>query len=344
MIIFLVIFLGLTLYKVKFSNFHEDYIGRGQSGSIKGFFAIIIFFSHVRQYIALSNTFLDFGFSLFLSALGQLIVTLFFFYSGYGIIQSYKAKRDYSKDFFKKRIVKTWLHFALVVLLYLILSFIVKSDYSWFDYAFAWIGWTSIGNSNWFVFVMLALYLITQIAFLLVKKNNPLAVVVIVCVLSCALFFLLYFTGKETWWMDTLFCYVLGMGYACVEKRLTGIMKKSKLCNYGLIVLCGIAFLVSYIFLNQLLPKRVAGNVTAIFFCLFVVLTLTKVKIDNPILRWLGKYSFYIYICQRLPMITLSAIGLSNNAIFLFVSLILTLGISVLFNFLFTKLDKVLFK
>ncbi len=37
MLIFLIIFLCLSLYKVRFSNFHEDYMGRSQTGAIKGF-------------------------------------------------------------------------------------------------------------------------------------------------------------------------------------------------------------------------------------------------------------------------------------------------------------------
>ncbi len=53
MLIVLVAFLCITLYKVRFSNFHEDYMEREQTGSIKGFFAIIIVFSHFRNVSAL---------------------------------------------------------------------------------------------------------------------------------------------------------------------------------------------------------------------------------------------------------------------------------------------------
>ena len=157
MLIFLVAFLCITLYKVRFSNFHEDYMEREQTGSIKGFFAIIIVFSHFRNYVQLTNSFLDSSFQLIISLIGQLMVTLFFFYSGFGIMKAYKTKDGYTNNFFKNRILKTLLHFDLIVILYLIISLIIGSNYLWQDYTFAWIGWTSLGNSNWFIFVMLAL-------------------------------------------------------------------------------------------------------------------------------------------------------------------------------------------
>lgn len=344
MVIFLVVFLCLSLYKVRFSNYHEDYMGRSQTGSIKGFFAIIVFFSHLRQYIQLTNGFLDTSFVTFINFFGQLMVTLFFFYSGYGVMKSYKGKPDYKKGFFKKRILKTLLHFDVVVLLYLILSLIIGVNYHWKEYAFAWVGWTSLGNSNWFIFVTLALYLVTQISFLLVKNNRPVIITGLVCVFSCALFLFLYFVGKESWWMDTLFCYSVGMIFACSEDKIKAVMNKSILYNYGVVLVSALCFFVSYFFAGRILPSIVAKNLTAVLFCLFVVLLLTKIKVDNIILRWLGKYSFLIYICQRLPMIVLFELNLSNNVLFVCLSFVLTIVISILLNKLFNILDKSLFK
>ncbi len=191
---------------------------------------------------------------------------------------------------------------------------------------------------------MLALYAITQVAFLLVKKRSTILVTGLVFIFSCALFLALYFAGKESWWMDTLFCYAAGMIFALLEERIKTFMQKSKLYNYGAVIFSFICFAVSYLFAKRILPSVVAGNITAVLFCLCVVLILTKIKIDNAILRWLGKYSFYIYICQRLPMIVLNELGVSNGALFLGISLVLTLIISVATNKSFEKLDKKLFK
>lgn len=82
MLIFFAILILITLYKIRFSNFHEDYMEKNQTDSIKGVFAIIILFSHFRGYVHLSNGFLDTSFLWIINLFGQLMVSLFFFYSG----------------------------------------------------------------------------------------------------------------------------------------------------------------------------------------------------------------------------------------------------------------------
>lgn len=344
MVIFLIILLGISIYKVRFANFHQDYMDRGQTGAIKGFFAIIVLFSHLRQYLNFADSFWDNSFLAFIRFLGQLMVTLFFFYSGYGVLKAYKEKPNYKQGFFRKRILKTLVHFDLVVILYIVLSFIIKANYGWEDYLLSLIGWSAVGNSNWFIFVTLALYMCTQLAFLLVKKNRPIIITGLVCVLSCALFLFLYFAGKESWWMDTIFCYSAGMIFACIETRVSDVMSKSKLYNYGLVLLCAVGFFISYYYLEYFVPYVIAQNVTAVLFCLFVVMLLTKIKIDNFILRWLGRYSFLIYICQRLPMIVLSTLNVTNTIVFTILSILLTIGISILINMVYERVDKFCFK
>lgn len=49
-ILVIILFL-LCLYRLKLSNFHEDYISKSSSDSIKGFFTIIILYSHLRSYL-----------------------------------------------------------------------------------------------------------------------------------------------------------------------------------------------------------------------------------------------------------------------------------------------------
>lgn len=174
---------------------------------------------------------------------------------------------------------------------------------------------------------------------MITKKTRPILVTFLVCVFSCVLFFGLYFAKKESWWLDTLFCYSAGMIFACLEDKINLVIRKSKIYNYGLVICAFICFCVSYLFATRYLPYVVAGNLTAILFCLFVVLILTKIKIDNVVLRWLGKYSFYIYICQRIPMIILYEIGLTNSILFFVISACLTIAISLFFNLIFEKFD-----
>ena len=64
----------------------------------------------------------------------------------------------------------------------------------------------------------------------------------------------------------------------------------------------------------------------ACIFALLVVAISSLVRIGNPVLDWLGKNAFTIYIIQRLPMIVFSSLGLdARPALFVVLSLCTTL-------------------
>lgn len=347
MIIFLGLLAFICLYKMKFSSFHKDYMSKDQTGSIKGIFAVIIFCSHIKGYTQLSNNLLDNLYVTLLGHLGQLMVTLFFFYSGYGVLKSYIAKDNYSKNFAKNRILKTLLHFDIAVFCYLVLALILKSNYSWYEYLLSFTGWTTLGNSNWFIFVMLALYLITALSFILANKFGKSKGIIVfssVAVLSIVLIIALMLAGKDRGWCDTLLCYPMGMLFAIYEDKINAFLNKKKIYGYGTIIGCFALFGISYFIIRRILPHVIAYNLTSILFCLTVVLITTKIKVDNAILRWLGKYSFFIYIFQRLPMIIFVNLGLNaNKYLFFILCFVVTLFISVVLNKFYEKLDKRLF-
>ena len=115
MIVVFLLLVLLCLYKINFKKIHEDYIDKEQTASIKGIFAIIIFLSHFRQYT--NVIFAADHFVLWLlTSISQLMVTVFFFYSGYGIMKSYSKRADYSKGFFKKRLLRTLFRFSFLLL------------------------------------------------------------------------------------------------------------------------------------------------------------------------------------------------------------------------------------
>ena len=324
MIICAAILLALCIYKMKFAKFHCDYMCMDQTGSIKGIFAVIIFLSHIRQYSGIVFS-ADTIVIWVLNRIGQLMVTLFFFYSGFGVLRSYEKKREYSNNFFKNRIFKTWIHFATAVMLYFILSLIIGKKYQLTDYLFAWVGWTALGNSNWFVFVMLSLYVVTWFVFLLIgnrfaeKRNVVLAIGV--SVLSCALWLGLFFAGKQSLWYNTLLCYPFGMWFGVFKQKFDNLISNFQI-RIGIILVVACVFAVLY-----LVPNVAAYSLCACLFCLLVTLLTTMVKFDNNVLRWLGKYSFEIYIIQRIPMIILSECGMFRQEEMFFLLTILTTGL-----------------
>ena len=342
MIILIVILVGIALYGVKASSFQNDYLSKETTSAIKGFFALVILFSHMNGYIVLNDSIFTKPYVAFIEYLGQAMVAMYFFYSGYGIMESIAHKPHYKDSFLKKRILKTLFHFDLAVLLFLLYSFLSKRHFPISYYFTCWIGWDSIGNSNWFIFDILALYLliyaVLQFCSLRVQKDNPFSLALII-VGTFLLWCFLYFTKKgASWWINTLFTFPLGIGYSKYKERFEYRLKQNT------------KFFPILAFLTALLVIwhwRFGVDGYGFYSCLFaiwIVLVTTRIKFNNSWLQWLGTNAFSIYILQRLPMNFYSHIGLNENVpLFVCLSILTVLLLSWIFGKALNFIDSCLF-
>lgn len=342
-ILFVLLFL-ITLWKMDIRSYQSGYIAVSSTNAIKGVFAVIILYSHMRGYIVLSDSFMDSLYVKILNYIGQLMVAMFLFYSGYGIMQSYKSKIGYEKLFFKRRILKTLIHFDFAVGAFLLVSLILDTSYDVSTYITCWVGWTSIGNSNWFIFDILALYLVCFIVMKLgphlFRNHNNMGVICAgVTLATVCLWFFLHYMKDGNWWVDTIFTFPLGMWYSYGKNRLEKKMKLPRV-YYSTFILLFVLFIVWHY------VKGVDKiGICSCMFCILIILLTMKVKFDNEILQWLGTHAFSIYILQRLPMIIFDHMGFSNNLV-LFISLTIpsVLLLSFLYNKMLEQIDKVMFK
>ena len=311
MILLLVIVI-LIVFGIRKRNTDVDYMRYNQTMVIRGIFIAIIFLSHLRQYLVFSST-LDILICQILSMIGQLMVVVFFFYSGYGILLSYRNKENYDKSFFVNRLFKTWLHFVVAVLLYLLIDIIVGIPYSIKEILLSFVGWESIGNSNWFVFDILLLYSFVLVAFLLLgrhkKENKKLTdavyIIEIVSVLTGVMIIILMFV-KQFWWFDTLLCFPFGMVFCLLKDKIDSLMRNPLIWFFAGCSLVGV-FIVCYM-VNNLFFYYICGCALCLLICWFTF----RFSINSPVLLWLGKYSFYIYLYMRIPMICLTCFGIDE--------------------------------
>ena len=311
---------------------------KDQTMAIKGIFAIIIFFSHFNSYIQLASTGEEKIYSSVINGIGQLMVTLFLFYSGYGIYCSVNKKENYIKNFPKTRILKTLLNFDIAVLLFWVLDLILVINYEIKDVLLAFTSWTSIGNSNWFIFAILVMYLSTYLVAKLNKnKINKKSIIIITMFSIIYIILMRLLKTGESWWYDTILCYPLGLLYGMYKEKIDNALR-----NRYIFVLMGtiILFTLLYIFRSNL----VVYELLAIVFCLLVVFITYKFKISNKILKFLGKYSFEIYILQRLPDLILKEYLLDKKYIFFFTSLACTIVLAIVYKKITNLIDKKLVK
>jgi peptidoglycan/LPS O-acetylase OafA/YrhL len=115
--------------------------------------------------------------------------------------------------------------------------------------------------------------------------------------------------------------------FLCLYKdKIINILKKYSFIWIVLLV-CGL------VYTYDLRKDIYIMNIHSIIFVLLIVVGLTKVKIGNNIIAFLGKHAFSIYILQRIPMIFISIYLTSlNKYVLIILSFVLTAIMAVIFD------------
>ena len=319
----------------------DQYLSRDATLPIKGMFVVLVFFRHFHQYITLSNSLFDRMFEFVDNYSGQLIVTVFFFYSGFGIYESIKRKgSSYLSDFPRKRLLPTWINFALCIVLFLIYDLLIGCELDAVSVILAFFGWTSIGNSNWFMFATFLLYLLVMVSFISfddTKEQRCVRRLVLFSFMTLASMVVLYMT-KPAYWYNTMLCFPLGMWFSFYKDRIDGLLEK----HYGLVLAGTLLVLVITYLLNSKLNK-LFYCVYAPAFALLVTVITVRIRGRSVVLGFLGKHVFSIYLLQRIPMGMFQNL-IGNKYIYFIVTFVITILISVAFDYATKNIKAVLCK
>lgn len=320
-------------------QFYKDYCSPKKSNALKGIFVLIVFVSHFRAYVPIGAE--DQVAVSVVTYLGQLMVVPFLFYSGYGVMESIRKKGiSYTKKLPVHRALKTLLHFDIAVLLFLVLNFVLGKQVTLQKFLLSLVCWTSLGNSNWYIFAMVALYLITAVAFLVFRKNHY-AAAALATVLTCVLIVILA-PHRPAYCYNTILSYCFGMWYSLFREKIERVVMGHEILYFAALAVV----LVAYRWVSHRISSPWIYQGYSILFMILVVLVGMKVTFDNGFLQFLGKHTFSIYILQRLPMILLSEMGLyqGDKVTMFIVSFLLTCVISVVFDEAMAKLDALIFR
>lgn len=274
-----------------------------------------------------------------ISMIGQLMVVMFLFYSGYGIIEQFKNRDNYLDGFIKNRFLKTLFNFDIAVMLFVLLAISLDKGYSLPQILLSFTAWESIGNSNWFVFDILILYLIGYASLILVKKYgwSLKRALVIIFLLCCGFILLLAIIKKDTWWYNTIFAFPMGMLYSVYKTRIEHEVRGNR---YWYVLIFTFLIFTSLYLSNSIPLYLFAAGI----FPILVALITMKIKIGNKVLEWLGINCFTIYILQRIPMTIYTEMGLNNNGLlFAIVVIPTTLLIASLFTIFINKITPKVF-
>lgn len=342
MFLLIIIFMVICLYNFRIVDNKNEYLSKENSNMIKGLFVFWVFIRHVIPYVDnFSQNWYDSIVIGFDKKLAQTIVVLFMFYSGYGISESIRIKgKSYVEKIPKNRILKTAINFMIAVTIYAIIDIILNiNDISIKNYFLALTGWVSIGNSNWYIFTIIFMYIFTWISYMIFKNKNKAFIFNVI--LSCC-YMLLLFKLKGSYWYDSIVGYIIGMFFSNYKDFVEKILECRIFEIFAVIISSVVLVICAYF---ELFSKNVIfALVYNSLFCIFFVLVSRKIKLNSKILKIMGENLFPIYMYMRVPMMVLKSTIEINAYLYVILSAVFTYFIVIIYNKVYKLKDKLLSK
>ncbi len=295
-----VLFQGVKVYKA--GEWNEDFLGRDQMKALQGFCAIGIVFHHMAQKTCaywLKEEYIIHGLDFFVP-IGYLLVSIFFFCSGYGLYKSYREKEDYLHGFAWKRVIPVLIPFVITSIVYLDVRIKMGDDVlgNWLKVGIRFGEPQMFNMYAWFVYALFVVYFGFWLGFQKVRKKGWASMVFLLVIGVYILFCHWWLYGG--WWYNTIWLALLGVMVARYETGIVGRMKKYyKLCLPLLLACFAVLFYMEQKNETQTYVVWLQMSAAALFvLCIFTI--GMKVQIGNRILAFLGGLTLEIYLVHGL--------------------------------------------
>lgn len=332
--ILLLVIAGILLSIRTPLKFNKDYLSVEQTHTVNGIFIVFVFLRHFWQYVERVGAF-DEIFDAVNSGLGQMIVTSFMFYSGFGVTASIIKKKDnYLKAFPVNRILKTMVLFDIAILFYAVTGLFTGEDITIEKVLLSFIGWKSIGNSSWYIYAILCMYLISWISFSIFNKQNKKYSIFLSLSLATVLtvvYMLITRRYQSGQYYNTVLCYVVGMWWYYYKEKVDALLKSNIFCLIVTAVTTGL-FAMTYIFRKK---NLVFDQLHYLLFIVFIIVITSRIQIKSSLFKCLGENLLGLYILQRLPMIAFSRIDIISHNTYVFFAL--SLAVTIILAYLYSR-------
>ncbi|MFA5771098.1 MAG: acyltransferase [Patescibacteria group bacterium] len=309
--IFIVIFVLVLLLTIRKKPI-LDGLSINVTQELKGFAILAIIFSHIGYFLVSDTRFL---FPLSIAA--GVGVNLFLILSGYGLTISALSKPLSIIQFYKHRLLKIYLPFWIIFLLFLGLDFFILGKVYSFDYIWqSLLGFFPSANSFdinspfWYFTFIVAYYLLFPVVFL--RKIPWLSAII----LYLAGYFLFYqnphfLNEVMRLYKVHILAFPLGVLIGSLVFKYKGSLVQARFNNIWqrvtkLKLLNIIGYCIFLLFLSGLVVytayysnvggTRLAEELTSILTCLALIALFSIKKIENRLFYWFGIFSYEIYL------------------------------------------------
>lgn len=277
-LLFAVFFL-LFLYKIEF-GVSDEFMSKDYTTYLRGICALAIMLRHIRIT--------DFAPLNVFDYLGNPIVGIFFFLSGYGMLTRIKQTGidNYMNGFILKRCVPLFVEYIFVWIFNFVCMFLVSGNFNFLK--------KIITPYSWFIIMIEVLYIVFYIGYKLFKDNLK-RLIIFVTISELALIIALSVFGVGECWYLSLLCFSGGMIYSVVNLN----KKRTLPLIFGFGALAVVATGAEYVLSDK--PKIIVlwaliYNASVLSLAIVALSVGRYVRFKNPVFELCGKMSLEIYL------------------------------------------------
>ena len=312
LVLAIILLMNAQLKKKK--EWNAEVLDLSQTKAVQGFCTICIMLHHIAQKTCASwvpAEFLKHGLEPFVN-IGYLLVSVFFFYSGYGLYKSKVRKTDYLQGFLGNRMLR-------IVLALLTTSLIFICALVWngvrivpIPFPFTLGGAVLPNKYSWYIYTIILFYLVFYLAFGRCKSERNAMIWILITTIIYIAHCDWWMFGD--WWYNTVILFGIGILFGKYDSQILSFMKK----RYILLLL-GSLLLLALFFLGGIHTQGVLGSwredynytfmrwahifsqmFASICFVMAILLLQLKVRIGNRFLNFMGTITLEFYLMHGL--------------------------------------------
>ena len=322
-ILLLVTFYGCRL--AKRNEFVEQIWSREESRMLQAVACVGVILHHVTQQITSYGQAYK-GPITIMSSMGILFTSIFFFFSGYGLITSIRTNPEYLDGFLKHRLTIILVPFFVCNCIHVLVRlYVQRIPTTGINIVKAIFGLVLLNGNGWFIVEIFYLYIIFYLLFRFLK-NKDLALALL-CLATCLIIYVGYCNGHDTstvgdhwfmgeWWYNSTIVFIMGLLFARFKEGVVGFAKKYYPVH---LVITTVLFLIifrweEYILntcgyyrefshISNVSSKSItlcAQMLLCIIFMWLVLLICMKVSLGNVVLKKLGLISTEVFLVHGL--------------------------------------------
>ena len=333
----------------KKNEYIEDCFNKDQAKAVQALACLFVILHHLTQMISSYGDIYR-GPITILSSMGILFTSIFFFFSGYGLIVSVSEKEAYLNNFLKHRLTIILVPFFIAnIIAVLVRTYLINVKMTVVQIIKCILGYILINGNGWYIVEIFFLYLAFYCLFRVIKNKKIASA--LLCIFAIFLIYIGYKSGHDTnsigdhwfkgeWWYNSTIVFVMGVILGNYKDKIIGFIKK----NYFVFIsIFSILFVVSFIIeerirkvygyyktsyiggVNGKLVTLISQSELCLVFTALILLIMMKVSIESKAIKWVGERSMEIFLLHGLFINYIPNISRMN--VFIAYGLVVVLGI-----------------